>query len=126
MRIAGSYVASVIVLEDGGRLSWIVTRDLRTGRATDQWQAAAGQSPLATDSDITDLVLTSTGSTAFIEGFGGPGAFLPATRFVVRKHDSTGRSVLEDSTTVDPASLALDGTAIRWMTAGTQRAIPIH
>ena len=123
MRLTGHYAAVISVLEDeGGRLAGIYVVDLRTARTSYHWEVGAdGMTGSANDADVTDLVLAANGSVAYIEGVHGPADFKPPTRLIVRRHDTRGDSILEDSSTIAPTSLTLTGHQLAWRTGDTVR-----
>ncbi len=118
VRLAGHYAAVVSVVEDYGRLAGITVHDLRTGRSVYRWEVGAGIAGIADDADV---VLRVNGSVAFIEGVGGPAAGQPPKRLVVRRHDTRGSAILEDSQTVGASSLSLSGRRVRWTSGGSPR-----
>jgi len=121
VRLAGHFAAVVSVVEDYGRLAGITVHDLRTGRSVYRWEVGAGIAGVADDADITDVVLRVNGSVAFIEGVGGPAAGQPPKRLIVRRHDTRGSAILEDSQTIGASSLSLTGRQVRWTSGGSPR-----
>lgn len=121
LRLAGHYAAVVSVVEDSGRLAGITVHDLREARSVYRWDVGAGIAGIADDADITDVVLRSNGSVAFIEGVGGSAAGQSPKRLIVRRHDTRGSAILEDGQTIGASSLSLTGRQVGWTSGGSPR-----
>jgi len=78
--------------------------DLWRGREVGDYSAGA----------VTDLVLKSNGSVAWIAHRQGGG-------YEVHRHDRRGQAVLEAGNGIEPASLRLSGGTLTWRSGGTRR-----
>lgn len=127
LRLSGRFVAVVNVSEDasGGRMAGVEVVNLVTRSRVFTWTAGA-ESNLSLDADITDVVVDRAGRVAFIQGFIGPARGERPRRLIVRRHDSRGNAVLEDSPTIRPVSLSASGRTVRWRSGSSVRSATLR
>lgn len=135
LRVAGSF-AGYNVLSEGrdGVSSLLIVKDLRSGRTVRSFARGGGRCCSGTEQTrITDLVLRSNGSVAWIvdvTAFGDSPSVPPMRITEVRRSDrGSGRLssvVIDRGPTVDPRSLAIRGATISWRNASQLRAAPLR
>ena len=116
--LSGRYLAFVAPSGSKPDVALVVVVDMVAGRKTFNGLNYAGQ-PSEIGNPPRRLVLKPDGSVAWID----KGQWY--VRYVHR-HDSTGTTIVDSGTGIDPNSLAAGGAYLYWTNAGAPRSAPFH
>jgi hypothetical protein len=124
LRLAGRFVghANEFTASSGDAVGAIVVvRDLRTGAVRHRFENASDFARY----DVTDLEQRTSGSVAWIAATSPFGP--PTTNYEVRAMSgSSERAVLDSGPGIEPRSLTLRGTTLRWRNAGAERSVTLE